>query len=191
MSFDNQRQQKELRAFAFDCPDCGETHIGANSFGYDRPAQCADVPISERRRRITLTNDLCRIAPGRYSEQREPQLFIRTSLEIPIHGFDAPFSWGVWVTQSRSAFERYIDTFTDDQSHDGSFGWLAVIMPGYRRHGADEPLELLGCNVHWQKPGHRPKLSLHESDHPLYRDQKNGISFLRAAWFARLVLHHQ
>ena len=64
-------------------------------------------------------------------------------------------------------------------------------MPGYRRHGADEPLELLGCNVHWQKPGHRPKLSLHESDHPLYRDQKNGISFLRAAWFARLVLHHQ
>ena len=91
MSFDNQRQQKELRAFAFDCPDCGETHIGANSFGYDRPAQCADVPISERRRRITLTNDLCRIAPGQYSENCEPQLLFARLWKFQFTGLTRHF----------------------------------------------------------------------------------------------------
>lgn len=35
-----------------------------------------------------LNSDLCVIGEDR---------FIRVCLELPIHGFDAPFMWGVWT----------------------------------------------------------------------------------------------
>ena len=175
--------------FSFQCPDCGEAHDGAPKVAYDRPAQCLEVPIHDRDVRIKLTEDLCRIAPAADDPVRRAQYFINATLDIPIRGADEPFSWGVWVTQSEYNFARYLDTFSEDQSGDGSFGWLAVVMPGYRRTAIGEELELLGCNVFWRDKGRRPSISLHECEHSLYRDQKSGMSWERAVELVRLLRH--
>jgi len=93
-----------------------------------------------------------------------------------IEDVEEPFSWGLWVSQSRDSFERYIATYDEDQSGDGSFGWLSVTMPGYDRTEPDQDLEYLGCDVRWSPRGQRPLIVPQETGHPLYRDVTHGMS---------------
>lgn len=179
--------------FEFKCPDCGKIHRGSPSFAYAKPAYYFDVPKEERGSRVALSDDLCCISPGESDDDRTIHYFIRCLLEIPIRDADEPFLWGVWVTQSEESFERYKNTFETDQSGMGSFGWLAVVMPPYRRNAPGEPHEHLKCNVQWQGTkngkGQRPLIEIQECDHPLYADQRDGISWDRAIKIARAVMH--
>lgn len=181
------------KTFEFKCADCGEIHRGSPSFGYKRPAEYFFVPEAERDARIKISDDFCRIKPPNDQPDEAWDFYIRTILEIPIHGVDEPLSWGVWVTQSRESFERYMETFAQDQTGDGSFGWLGVWMKYYDRARGNEPTEYLKCNVQWQgvKNGkaQRPLIELQECDHPLYLDQRDGISWDRAIEIARSVMH--
>ena len=167
--------------FRFTCATCGSVHEGAPSFAYPRPAAAWDVPEDERPERVYLTEDAC-VVDGE-------TFYIRVVLEIPIHGMDEPFTWGVWVSQSRESFQRYLATFDDDQTGMGSFGWLEVLMPGFARNGLGEPVEFLACDVAWRSPGQRPVVILHESDHPLHAAQRDGISRQQAIDLAMLTLH--
>ncbi len=167
------------RAFEFRCASCGEVHRGSPFFAYDRPYDYFAVPAEERNERVVIDDDTCVI---------DNDLFlIRTILEIPIEGAEEPFTWGVWVSQSRASFARYIATFSENQSGDSSFGWLRVTMPGYANDGGE--LAALACDVRWGDSGQRPTVLLHESDHALYRDQVNGITWNRAISLARLTMH--
>lgn len=176
------------RRFAFVCSECGETHEGSPSFTQPEPAYVAAVPDRERRTRVQLTSDLCIIAPPSGAPESETVYCIRATLDVPIHGAAEPFTWGVWVTQSEASFERYVETYSDDQSHDGSFGYLAVTMAEYRRTAPGE-FENLGCDVYWGGPGVRPAVIVHECQHPLFFDQRDGISWERAAEIAEAVMH--
>ena len=46
-----------------------------------------------------LTSDTCVID--------DEHLFVRGCLEIPVHGSDDPFVWGVWVSLSEPNFFRF------------------------------------------------------------------------------------
>lgn len=172
---------KQPKFFEFRCHRCGEIHRGSPSFGYNEPPNSSVIEGEERAKRVFLTKDLCIID--------DDEFYIRGILEIPIHGVEEPFTWGVWVSQSRESFERYRDTYDEDQSGDGSFGWLTVTMPGYVDRDDDAPFTSVGCNVHWGEPGRRPLIVVKETDHLLYHDQTNGISWDRAIALAQQVMH--
>jgi len=173
------RRSKPEKIFEFRCHECGEIHRGSPSFSSDRPPLSPDIGED----RIVLDTDTCVLD--------DEEFFIRGLLEIPIHGVADPFTWGLWVSQSEESFERYVATYDQDQSNDGSFGWLAVTMPGYYSAAEDEPLEVLGCDVFWREPGVRPLIVPKECDHPLYRDVADGICWDRAMELASLAMHSE
>lgn len=176
------------RTFSFKCSLCDGLHEGPPSFAHKRPPYYFDVPEGERAARISITDDLCRIAPSE-AAGGDAIYCIRATLDIPIVGSEAPFCWGVWVTHSDAAYRRYEATFDADQTGDGSFGWLAVVMPHYRRTAPGEYLEHLACDVAWGPRGQRPKVTVRACDHPLYADQVNGIEWETAVEIARLAMH--
>lgn len=178
---------REPRTFEFRCEGCGEIHRGSPSFGYRRPEHLFDVPEAERPDRVYATDDFCIIRPADGEPEDATSYWIRATLDIPIHGADEPFCWGVWVTQSKESFDRYRDTFDDDQSEDGSFGWLSVPMAHYR--DADGNWPNLKCDVRWGPKGQRPKVDLWECEHPLFYDQRDGISWEQAIAIAAALMH--
>ena len=182
------RNDRKLR-FEYRCACCGKVHRGSPSVGYIKPGAFFDVPEEERKERVRLTSDLCEIAPPADEPERGTGYFIRTTLDIPIHGVDEPFCWGVWVSQSEDAFRRYVETYDGDQSGMGSFGWLNATMPGYEERDADGLVRSVPCDVLWDQKGERPKVKVQECDHPLFTDQRDGISWERAAELAQRALH--
>lgn len=145
------------------------------------------MPEAERAERVTASDDLCVIRPSSDDPEGMTTYWIRATLDVPIHGAAEPFCWGVWVSQSKESFERYQATFDDDQSGDGSFGWLPVHMKHYRDPDGSWPT--LECDVEWGSSGQRPKIKLWESDNPLYQDQRDGISWDQAVAIARPLMH--
>jgi len=128
-----------------------------------------------------LGSDLCLIKHNEGTDY-----FIRTILEIPIHGIEEPFTWGVWVSLSEKSYARYAETYDNPVEGDGFFGWLCNRLPSYPDTLA------LATDVHVQLGGLRPTLHLHHGDadeHPLVIDQRQGISIARAQEIAELISH--
>ena len=52
----------------------------------------------------------------------------RGCIEIPVHGADEPFVWGVWVSLSEASFSQYLDSYDEPRrAHLGPFfGWLSA-----------------------------------------------------------------
>ena len=57
------------------------------------------IPEHERAARCELSSDVC-VVDGKY-------FFVRGCIEIPVHGADEPFVWGVWVSLSEASFSQY------------------------------------------------------------------------------------
>ena len=177
--------EKHLGGFRYKCACCGNEFEGAPSFGSDIPAFVRSVPEDERADRVMLDSDLCIVRP-RENEGTEEDIFaIRVTLEIPIHDSHEPFQWGLWVSQSKDSFIRYLETYEQDQSDEVSFGWLPVTMVYYREFDSEDFSGSLACDVNWGPAGQRPTIMLHECDHPLYLDQANGISWDKAIEIAQ------
>jgi hypothetical protein len=175
------------KEFKYLCEECGSYHRGSPSFSHQFPTYFYDVPEAERENRIKASDDLCTILPAENETDADAIYCIRVILEIPIEGTQQPFTWGVWVSQSKESFDRYVETFETDQSGEQSFGWLAVDMPFYSNTPKGEPLTHLESEVYWGGKGQRPKIILWENNHPLSKDQMNGISWDRASMIANLA----
>jgi hypothetical protein len=171
------------KTYSYTCGCCGENFSGSPSFGMSRPPFVFNVPEAEYEARVQLDDDLCLVRAG--GNQDADLYAIRVTLDIPIHDMEEPFNWGVWVTQSEDSFFKHVGSYGADQSGEISFGWLPVTMPPYQRNRLGDPIESLACDVLWQSKGQRPVIVLHESDHPLYLDQRDGISWDRAVEIAR------
>ncbi len=98
--------QDGKKTFEFRCADCGELHEGSPSFGYKKPPHYFLIPEEEPDDRIHLNSDLCVID--------DEEFYIRTILNIPVHDVEAPFTWGVWVSQRQEGFLCYQETHGDD-----------------------------------------------------------------------------
>jgi len=175
--------------FEFTCNTCGESHGGAPSFSYPAPAQYFFVPEGEREERVKLTDDVCTITNPAGKEDQAIECFIRATIEIPIVGCSENITWGVWVSQSLESFEDYVLSFDQDQTGMSSFGWLIVTLPTYASENPEEDFQYLACDVHWGNAQNRPTLVVRECDHPLYHDQRNGISLERAIAIVEKAIH--
>ena len=181
--------KNKMKQFSFDCTECGMTHKGSPSLYQKRPAPFLDVSKSERDNLTITSDDLCIVYNSPDKVKADATYCIRTILEIPIKKTIDPMLLGVWVTQSYDSFQEYVETFDADQSDFTSFGWLQVNQPHYKSYGADGFLTSLGCDVIGQRAGSRPKLHLHDNDHELVYDQRNGITWEKAEKIYKLWIH--
>jgi hypothetical protein len=167
--------------FAFKCTCCGEVHEGSPSVAFKAPDQYACLTDEQKDRMGRIDPDFCTI-----THESGVDYFIRAMLEVPIHGVEEPFLWGVWVSLSQKSFDRYRATFRDPVPGDGCFGWVCNVPSAYPTQSSR------GSNLHFQQGGHRPLVILHsrepETD-PFVLDQMNGISIAKAQQIAERSLH--
>jgi len=153
--------------FTFKCSKCGEVHVGPPDLAFDSPFYYHVMSEDERQRSAVITADTCVI--------EDKEFFVRGILEIPVHGRDTTFGYGVWVSLSEKSFARYLELFesTDRLDEAPYFGWFSNQLPGYP--------DTLNLKTHVQLRPYpsRPSIELEATDHPLALEQRNGISLDR------------
>lgn len=164
-------------AFEFTCISCGQVHRGMPTFGADAPLSYYEVPEAERETRCSLGSDDCVID--------RKWFFVRGCIDIPVHGEDEQFSWGVWVSLSEASFNLWAATFhAARRAHVGPFfGWLNVWLKPY------PDTANLKTRVHLRDNGIRPYIELEPTDHPLAVEQRQGISQARLAEIYAQMVH--
>jgi hypothetical protein len=150
---------------AYKCTICGEEHTDLPHIGFDAPFHWADKLASDSN--SLLTEDLCIIAGEDF--------FVRGVIEIPVHDYEHEFGWGVWVSHKKENFETYRKHF-DSADIGPFFGWLCNEIEYF----ADSTLTLKTM-AHYRAGKLRPRIVVEQSEHPLYRQQCDGIS-LSEAW---------
>ena len=163
--------------FEFRCVSCGQLHQGMPSFGAKAPLSYYAVPEPDRERRCDLGSDDC-VIDGEH-------FFVRGCIEIPVHGQGDPLSWGVWVSLSKDNHLAWLKHFdVPRRSHVGPFfGWLDAWLKPY-----PETMNLK-TRVHLRDDGIRPYVELEPTDHPLAREQRDGISVDRVAEIYAMMVH--
>ncbi len=162
----------------FLCRCCGKIHNEMPMhYGAAAPALWFTFPESERDLRCELSSDQC-IIDGEH-------FFVVGNLEIAVAGLEERFSWDVWVSISKANFERTCDLWEVEgrESEPPYFGWLSTDLPGY-----PDTLSLKTM-VHTRALGHRPRVELEPTEHPLAIEQLQGITRARVQAIAEMVLH--
>lgn len=153
---------------AFVCSICGETHHGLVAWAYQRPDPW--LGLSDENRELgKASDDLCRTPDGHY--------FVRAVLRLPLVGGPEPiFELGVWGSLSEANFDRYVETFDDDdQSKLGPmFSFLSNEVSRFPDSFA------LKTTLFAQDNRQRPLMELEPTDHPLAVAQREGIAFQTA-----------
>jgi hypothetical protein len=151
---------------SFKCHTCVETHEGLPDIGVNYPDPYFDVPEDERDSRVFVTSDLCSID--------DEHFFIRGVIQIPVHGQDCDFGFGVWASQKKGNFQTYVDNFESDQIGP-FFEWLSTRLSCY----SDDTF-CLKTMAHFRGGKRRPYIEVEPTEHQLAIDQRNGITFERA-----------
>jgi hypothetical protein len=167
--------------FAFKCRSCDELHEGSPSFAFAAPDPYASLSDEQKASMGSINDDFCVITHDDQTDR-----FIRAVLEVPIHGVEEPFLWGLWVSLSEKSFNRYLETYHAPVDGDVFFGWVS------NRIGVYPFDESRPSDVRVQMGGHRPKIVLHLAEDerdPLAIDQRDGISIQRAQELAERAMH--
>jgi hypothetical protein len=130
------------------------------------PDPWLDLTDTERAARGKIDTDVCTI---------DSDTFIKACLEIPIIDYGDVFIWGVWVSVSNESFTTIVDLWNAEIRDDQPplFAWLCNDIRGYpQTYG-------LKTNLHLRNDGQRPFIELQPSDHPLAREQREGIVLKR------------
>lgn len=165
------------------CAVCGAVHDGIPlDWGFAAPAYWDDDRDAARG---FLNPDYCTIQ----RDEEAFDYFVRGVIEIPVFGGETKdedsFGIGAWVSLSEQNFKWLIDHADANGDDQGPpwFGWLSNSIPVY-----PETLNLK-TDVHLRGPNLRPSILVQPSDHPLARDQHNGITLDRARELSALWLH--
>ena len=139
----------------------------------DRPDLYFMIPVEERDERIFLNSDRCVVDHRHF--------LIRGIIELPIVDAEAEFAFGIWASLSREHFLLYQDN--PDSTTIGPFpGRLDASLSCYAPHNTRH----LTLMAHFDRHGERPRFILEPVDHPLVKDQREGITIDRALW----IQHH-
>lgn len=150
---------------SYRCACCGEVHEGLPDVGFAEPYHYASLS-DEERSTSHLSSDFCTID--------DEHFFVRACLPVPLKGQKEEFVWGVWVSLSRSNYQRYREIFEEPEPNEGPyFGWLCSRIPGY-----PDTLHLK-TRVHLEPYPTRPRVELEPTDHPLAVEQRDGIELDR------------
>ena len=156
---------------SYRCVTCGKTHDDLPDLAFRWPDSYFRVPATERGTRINGTSDLCSID--------DDEFYIRGVILIPVNNHTEKAGLGVWVSQKRENFRTYVDNF-ESADIGPFFGWLSNSIPFY-----EPDTWALKTMAHFQGPGKRPLIAVEPSDHPLYKDFSEGVTFERAASIVR------
>jgi hypothetical protein len=162
------------------CEICGQFHAGQYiSFACDCPDPYAS--LSQAKKKYTHFDvNSCLI---------EDAYYIRGIIELPILELEEQFLWGLWARVWPQDYDEILEHYTDPGKEEitKSFkGRLANRLPGY-----DSDAFNLKCTIKLQHLGMRPLFVIDEPEHPLAREQRNGISLQRARTIAAIVRHKQ
>jgi len=101
--------------------------------------------------------------------------FIRCLLRLPFIDRQGYYGWGVWAEVSWPTFERYLEVYESDATHEPSaHGLLANDIPTYN---ATRGLPIF---IHFGTSTARPTLSFGEDQaHTLALETRTGLSDVR------------
>jgi hypothetical protein len=152
------------------CTCCGEWHHGLMDIAAHSPDPWLDERTYEPNSALRLdgnflSEDFC-VLDGEH-------FFVRSVLEIPVRGLEAPWGFGCWTTLSRTNFDKYIAGFDDGEYEDSGpwFGWLSNRLKIYF-----EDAQPIKVDVFPQRNRQRPRLMVQDAEHPLGAAQRKGIS---------------
>jgi hypothetical protein len=140
------------------------------SFAYRSPDPYASLSESDQATRAVINTDECVID--------DDQFFVRGCLLVPVHGSDEEAILGIWARLTKQNFEeiRQLRNVPGCQ-HESPFA---------ARLANELPLSLwpstlsVKCRLHLGPPGLRPALGVDPLEHPLGREQRDGINLERA-----------
>ena len=160
----------------YECQLCGGSHPLPEALSAGLPEPCLALSPIERERRVVLGDEICKLDEARY--------FLRGNVELPIDGPRA-LLWTVWVELDRKPFKRALALWMRDaRTREPPYpGTLATSIPVY-----EPPTTGLAVEVHSQPVGTRFSVSVLD-DHPLAREQRNGVLPTRARAWAEALAH--
>lgn len=174
----------------WSCPTCGGEHPEL-PFGFESPtpAHLFAIPETERERRVVS-------GPG-WHEVDGRVAYVHGEIEIPLvrtsgvargvgtEAEDVPDAliWAAWVALDPAALAEH-RACSPFEARDASWlGRLDTVIPTHP--------DTLGLRVllHAPRPGRRPFIELEPTDHPLAREQWNGIELDRVREIAGELWH--
>ncbi|MCE9658447.1 MAG: DUF2199 domain-containing protein [Burkholderiales bacterium] len=162
----------------FVCSTCGAFHEDMpRLLTVAAPAAWEALPETERASRAVLSADQCVIDDAYF--------FILGRLELPVLDGGEPFTWMTWVSVSEGNFLRASKLWwtAGREAEPPCFAWVQSSLP------YPVPTLNLKADLFTQPLGERPKVRLQEADHPLWREQKHGISPARVQEIVESILH--
>jgi len=147
------------------------------AFSVKLPHAVLSIPPDEREARIVITPDQCVIDNQTF--------FLRGRFAVPVHGLEEPFIWGVWAEVSPKNFLRTHELWqTEGRERQPPFrGYLNNELPLY---GDTLNLEV---DVQTMPVGRRPHFTVHDAEHPLAREQREGLTLARLEEINVLMQH--
>jgi hypothetical protein len=158
------------------CAICKAQHSSLPlHFGAEAPWK-ALIPEAEFDERVELTADQCVV---------DGQTFVvRGHVELPIIDTTDTFAWSVWRSLSEKSF-RHMTERWEEPERDGDcyFGWLSSPIPVY-------PSTIhLKTNVRVRPVGLVPLIEIQDCEHPLFVDQRDGVTLQRVHEFVHSLTH--
>ena len=169
----------------YTCNTCGQYHDGLPfSYGSLAPDIVLSMNEKEQRKRVFLSTDQCEVKGQKLFDEKH--YFILGNIDIPIIGAEEIFRWSVWVSLSKTNYERTCKLWDTEgrEKEPPYFGWLCTSLPVY-----DPSTINLKTHVHTNPVGVRPFIELEPTDHPLAVEQRNGITLARVQEIAEIILH--
>jgi len=163
---------------AWTCSCCGKQYDDLPlDVGLLAPDPWLDLTEAERESRGKLDSDICTI---------DTHNFVRGCLEVPVIDHQDVFVWGVWVSVSDKSFATILNLWNaeirDDQPP--MFAWLCNTIGGYPQTFG------LKTHLYLRNDGQRPFIRLEPTDHPLAREQREGITLSRVEEIVSAILPH-
>jgi hypothetical protein len=160
----------------FRCARCGEWHDELPmAFAVAAPAYWEQASRLSRLKG-RLSDEQCEIDGHR---------FVRARIVLPVHDADTDFEWGVWVSLSEESYRRATELWEAEgrEAEPPYFAWIQSNAGPY-------PSTLgLQTWLYTQPVGVRPLAELEPTDHPVAREQREGIDMARVHELAAAALH--
>ncbi|MBN9160582.1 MAG: hypothetical protein BGO98_02565 [Myxococcales bacterium 68-20] len=150
-----------------ECTECGR-ELAAHELdvGFSLPDEVWELAPSDRSRRADSTPDVCVLDGTRF--------FIRAVAVLPVEASQESFCWGLWVEVSGEEFERCRQSSDLDAPGKPSGRGIIANSPQSYPPLTGHPVAIEHRGAH-----ERPWLHLEASDHPMSREQREGVSYSR------------
>jgi hypothetical protein len=165
--------------YAWTCRCCARQYATLPlDFACDAPTYWGQLSEEEQKQAF-LSSDVCVIGEDR---------FIRGCLELPVQGREERFVWGVWASLSQASLQRAYELWDAPEippDEPARFGWFSNELKTV--YGVSTLN--LKTSVRFRSGNLRPLMEVESPDHPLAREQAEGITIARVQEIAAALLH--